>query len=71
MSPPDSPPAEGRLARVLRAVRTALAWLNGDTAYARHVEHWQRDHPGTPPPSRATFHRLETERRWNGVRRCC
>jgi uncharacterized short protein YbdD (DUF466 family) len=48
-----------------------FAWLNGDTAYRAHVEHLRAHHPELATPSRADFYRGETERRWNGIRRCC
>jgi len=51
---------------------SVLRRLSGDDAYERYVEHWRRHHAGTGVPlDRATFMRRETERRWNGVRRCC
>jgi uncharacterized short protein YbdD (DUF466 family) len=57
--------------RLLAFLRAWAAWLNGDTAYVRYCAHLHRAHPGAPLPSRADFHRAETERRWNGIRRCC
>jgi len=62
---------DGR-ARGWRAhLRAWLAFLNGDAAYAGYLAHQRAHHPDTPPLSRAAFHRAETDRRWNGVRRCC
>lgn len=64
-----------RLSDRLRALGAALAhwlaWLNGDDAYARHVDHLREQHPDSTPPTRAAFYKSEVERRWNGVRRCC
>lgn len=64
-----------RLERSWRTVRARLRewcnWLNGDTAYAYHLAHCREHHPERPPPTRAEFYLGETERRWNGVRRCC
>jgi uncharacterized short protein YbdD (DUF466 family) len=63
--------AEAMHLRLGRALRSWLSWLNGDTAYARYREHAQKVHPDVPPLSQDEFFRRETERRWNGVRRCC
>ena len=53
------------------ALREWLAWLNGDVAYRSFVAHQIQHHPERAVPSRVEFFRMETERRWNGVRRCC
>ena len=67
MSAPNS-----RTERGLRAgLAHWLAWLNGDTAYVAYLAHLRAHHPERPLPSKAEFHREETERRWGGVRRCC
>lgn len=62
-----------RIARAWQALLRLVGWLNGDAAYARYLAHWQAHHAdeGGAPLDRAAFHRAETERRWNGVRRCC
>ncbi len=67
MSAPSSPAERGLRA----ALRRWFAWLNGDAAYAAYVAHLRARHPEQAVPSKAAFHREETERRWNGVRRCC
>ncbi len=54
-----------------RGLRTWLAWLNGDVAYLSFVTHQRRHHPERAIPTRAEFYRLEVERRWNSIRRCC
>ena len=59
------------LNRMWCATRVWLAWLNGDHAYQCFVQHQRQHHPEQVLPSRAEFFRMETERRWNGVRRCC
>jgi uncharacterized short protein YbdD (DUF466 family) len=63
------------LARRLRVARTVcgalLSVLNGDAAYARYCAHHRAMHGSEAPLDRAAFFRAETERRWNGVRRCC
>ena len=58
--------------RGLDWLKSWLAHLNGDAAYARYLAHWQEAHGDSGKPlSRAQFFREETSRRWNGVRRCC
>ncbi len=53
-------------------LRDYLRFLNGDTAYARYLAHWQQAHAGAGTPlSRANFFNQETDRRWSSVRRCC
>lgn len=71
MHAPSSAPERGVARRTWTALREWLEFLNGDTAYQRFVEHRRQHHPDLPIPSRAAFHHMETERRWNGVRRCC
>lgn len=61
----------GMMRKILVALRAWLAWLNGDVAYRSFVVHQIQHHPERPVPCRAEFFRMETERRWNGVRRCC
>ncbi len=47
--------------------------LNGDTAYQRYLVHWQQHHARSDkkPLSRKAFFAAETQRKWNGVKRCC
>ncbi|MGD0960242.1 MAG: YbdD/YjiX family protein [Methylomonas sp.] len=47
--------------------------LNGDDAYRRYLIHWARHHAeqGQPALSRKEFFAAETQRKWNGVKRCC
>ena len=54
---------------ILRAWRN----LNGDARYRRYLLHWQRHHAaeGNPPLSRKAFFAAETQRKWNGIKRCC
>ena len=61
----------GMLRKAWAALREWLAWLNGDVAYRSFVAHQIQHHPERAVPSRAEFFRMETERRWNGVHRCC
>ena len=61
----------GRGARLWHGLRVWLAWLNGDVAYLSFVAHLREHHPERAVPTRAEFYRLEVERRWNSIRRCC
>ncbi len=47
--------------------------LNGDQAYQRYLAHWQQHHAESEPQplSRKAFFAAETQRKWNGVKRCC
>ena len=47
--------------------------LNGDQAYQRYLAHWQQHHAESEPEplSRKAFFAAETQRKWNGVKRCC
>jgi len=47
--------------------------LNGEAAYQRYLNHWQSHHakPGIQPLSRKAFFAAETQRKWNGIKRCC
>ena len=71
MPAPSSPPERGACRASWPALREWLAWLNGDVGYARFVAHARSAHPDRQLPSRTEFYRVEVERRWNGIRRCC
>lgn len=47
--------------------------LNGDAAYERYLTHWHVHHAqaGEKPLSRKAFFVVETQRKWNGIKRCC
>ncbi|WP_066977780.1 YbdD/YjiX family protein [Methylomonas lenta] len=47
--------------------------LNGEAAYERYLAHWQALHAETDerPLSRKAFFADETQRKWNGIKRCC
>ena len=45
--------------------------LSGDDAYEKYLEHQANFHPGSIPLSRKEFFKAETERKWQGIRRCC
>ncbi|MDD2761114.1 MAG: YbdD/YjiX family protein [Methylomonas sp.] len=47
--------------------------LNGEAAYQRYLDHWHSQHAqfGGAPMSRKAFFEAETQRKWNGVKRCC
>ena len=56
----------------LRSLWAALRRVSGDDAYERYLEHRRLYHAQESTlMDRASFLRRETERRWNGVRRCC
>ena len=46
---------------------------NGESAYQRYLLHWQQHHADVQrqPLSRKAFFAAETQRKWNGVKRCC
>lgn len=48
-----------------------LRQLSGDDAYERYLRHQRTHHPQQVPLERADFFRLEQDRKWNGVKRCC
>ncbi len=45
--------------------------LSGDDAYEKYLKHQAKYHPEQLPLSPKEFFKAETERKWNGVRRCC
>lgn len=55
----------------LKKVLHGLRELTGDDAYERYVAHHRRCHADQPPVDRKAFYLRETERKWNGVKRCC
>ena len=56
----------------LRSLWAALRRVTGDDAYERYLEHWRLFHSHESAPlDRTAFHRVETRRRWDGIRRCC
>ncbi|MGY6215221.1 CstA-like transporter-associated (seleno)protein [Methylolobus aquaticus] len=68
------------LNRWIRSVRGASAaagrvarWLSEDRAYLAYVRHWQAHHAaeGGQPLSRSEFFRQRTQRKWDGINRCC
>ncbi|WP_415878389.1 YbdD/YjiX family protein [Methylomonas sp. TEB] len=60
------------MSRLIRCVRSFWGHLNGDAAYERYLLHWQEHHAGQfPPLSRKGFFAAETQRKWNGIKRCC
>jgi uncharacterized short protein YbdD (DUF466 family) len=62
-------------------MRRALSWLqylwaalrriSGDDAYERYLQHARTHHPGMQPLDARAFYRMELERRWSGINRCC
>jgi uncharacterized short protein YbdD (DUF466 family) len=47
--------------------------LNGDSAYELYLLHWSQHHNqhDAQPLDRKAFFAAETQRKWNGVKRCC
>lgn len=46
--------------------------VTGDDAYERYLAHWQDHHADQGKPmNRKEFFKVEQDRKWNGVRRCC
>jgi len=46
--------------------------LCGEDQYERYLEHRHRHHRDAGLPlSRKVFFQEQTERKWNGVKRCC
>lgn len=60
-----------RLSFVLHKVWVLLRHLSGDDAYERYLQYWRHNHADVAPLNRVDFQRIECERRWNGIRRCC
>lgn len=56
---------------MLRRLWLFVRRLSGDDAYERYLKHHAAAHPGEPPLSRKALFKLEQERKWEGVRRCC
>lgn len=50
-----------------------LRRISGDDAYERYLAHWREHHAteGGQPLDRKAFFKVEQDRKWNGVRRCC
>ena len=60
--------ARKRALRLVGVVRE----LVGDDAYERYLAHWYRQHADESLPlDRKAFFKMEQERKWNGIRRCC
>ncbi|MBS4050057.1 MAG: YbdD/YjiX family protein [Methylomonas sp.] len=52
----------------------ATVWrsCNGEAAYQRYLAHWRQQHASEGQPmSRKAFFAAETQRKWNGIKRCC
>lgn len=46
---------------------------NGEAEYERYLLHWQKEHSHNSgmPLSRKQYFAALTERKWNGIKRCC
>lgn len=57
------------------AGRLLVLWrsANGEESYQRYLRHWHHHHAGQggEPLSRKAFFAAETQRKWNGIKRCC
>ncbi len=55
--------------------RIAALWQswNGEAAYQRYLAHWQQEHAEEEqlPLTRKAFFAAETQRKWDGIKRCC
>ncbi len=61
------------MANFLEKLKKLWQHLNGDAAYDRYLAHCMLHHAaqGEMPLNRKDFFAAETQRKWNGVRRCC
>lgn len=59
------------LKRIAFHAWSAFRAILGDDAYERYVRHLSLRHPGGEPLTRAAFQRVELDRRWSQVNRCC
>ena len=60
--------------KLIQALKNCLAFirtLSGDNAYEKYLEKHFQDHCSAQPLSKKEFFKQETERKWNGIRRCC
>lgn len=57
----------------ISAIRQLWLTGNGETNYQRYLLHWQQEHAlsAEKPMDRKAFFAAETQRKWNGVKRCC
>lgn len=57
----------------LHGLWRGLRRVSGDDAYERYLAHWREHHAAEEgqPLDRKAFFKVEQDRKWNGVRRCC
>ena len=56
----------------VRGVWSNLRRVTGDDAYERYLGHWSAHHAANGAPlDRRAFCKLEQQRKWDGIRRCC
>jgi uncharacterized short protein YbdD (DUF466 family) len=55
----------------LKAGWAGLRTMTGDDEYERYLERHRRTHPDVPPLDRKSYFKVETARKWSGIRRCC
>jgi len=61
------------MSRNLELLKTVWRNLNGDSIYQRYLIHWEQHHTlsESKPLNRKDFFAAETQRKWNGIKRCC
>ena len=59
------------MTEVLRGMWRFIRQASGDDAYERYLAHQRAHHPEKKPLSRRAFFRLQQERKWSKVSRCC
>ena len=55
----------------LKALWQGIRQAAGDDAYERYLAHLRHAHSEDAPLSRQAFFKLQQERKWSGVSRCC
>ena len=57
----------------LKWLQSVWDYANGTAEYQRYLVHWQQNHAqqGGMPMSRKAYFAARTQRKWNGIKRCC
>jgi len=58
---------------LLKRLRDIWDYANGNSEYRRYLAHWQaiHAHQGGEALSRKAYFAARTQRKWNGIKRCC